>query len=98
MLSGDDVKKIALLARLNVGEAEVARFQKQLTSILDYVGQLEKVDVAAVAPTSHAQGTSNVFRDDLATQTLTGQDVVAMAPASSGTYIKVPIIIDQESE
>ena len=96
MLGSDEIKKLAMLARLNVTEAEASKLQTQLGSILGYIGQFDKVDVAAVAPTSHAQADNNVFRDDRAVQSLSSRDVTSMAPDSSGNYIRVPIIIEQE--
>lgn len=43
----EDVKKLAALARLEVPEAELPAFVKEFDAILEYVGQLESLDIAA---------------------------------------------------
>ena len=96
MISDDDIKKLALLARLYVSEEEASRLPGQLGAILDYFGELKAYDVSNVAATSHAQGLTNVFRDDQNVASLSSKDVVKMAPDISGTFIRVPIIIDHE--
>ncbi len=63
-LSTDDVRHIAKLARLDLEEAEVAQFAGQLTSILEYVGQLQAVDTKGVEPTAQVTGLVNSLRAD----------------------------------
>jgi len=62
-----DIKKIehlAGLALLELTNNEKKKFSEQLSSILDYVNQLEKVDTKNVEPTSHITGLENVTRPD----------------------------------
>lgn len=53
MISQEDTKHIAKLARLGLKEIEIKKFQKDLSSILDYFNSLKKVDVSNVEPTFH---------------------------------------------
>ncbi len=65
MLTIDEVKHIAKLAKLNLTDDEVKMFQKQLSSILDYVKQLDEVDTDNVAPTFQVnKNVKNVFHKD----------------------------------
>lgn len=64
ILSQDQVKRVAQLAGLELTEKEVAKFQKQLSQILDYVDQLNEVNAKGVEPTSQVTGLENVFRED----------------------------------
>lgn len=48
-ISADDVRHIARLARLDLSEQEVERFEAELSKILDYVAQLEEVETEAAA-------------------------------------------------
>ncbi|MDP2664107.1 MAG: Asp-tRNA(Asn)/Glu-tRNA(Gln) amidotransferase subunit GatC, partial [bacterium] len=48
MISKEEVKHIAKLARLGLSDKEIGKFQKDLSSILDYVEKLKKVDVSGV--------------------------------------------------
>ena len=59
-----DVRYIARLARLELSDDEVSRFQSQLGDVLTYVEALRKVDVSGVEPTAHASAVFNVFRPD----------------------------------
>jgi aspartyl-tRNA(Asn)/glutamyl-tRNA(Gln) amidotransferase subunit C len=63
-LTRDDVLKLARLARLNLTEAEIEMFSKELTDVLQYVEQLKTVDVEGFRPTSQVTGLTNVMRDD----------------------------------
>jgi aspartyl-tRNA(Asn)/glutamyl-tRNA(Gln) amidotransferase subunit C len=64
-LSTDDVRHIAKLARLDVSEAEVEQFSRQLTSILEYVDTLKKVDTTGIEPTAQVADLQNALRPDV---------------------------------
>ncbi len=59
-----DVKHVAKLANLPLSEEEEKKFGTQLTAILDYVSELQKVDVSGVTPTNQVNGLINVSRED----------------------------------
>ena len=63
-LSSDQVRHIAKLARLNVSDAEVKKFGKELSSILDYIDRLQEVDTKNVEPLKSITGISNAERED----------------------------------
>ena len=96
VLDQEGIIKLGRLARLEVGPEEAARLSSQLSEILGYVKQLDKFDVANIAATSHVHGSYNVFADDEVTQLMDSDTVKSIAPDSSGRFIRVPIIIDQE--
>lgn len=64
MLSKDEVKHIANLARLGLTETELKKYEKELSSIFDYIGKLEEIDLSDVEPTSHPLKIENVVRKD----------------------------------
>jgi len=64
MLSEEQVKHIAKLARISLTEAEVKKFSAQLSGILDYVAILNEIDTQNVEPTSQVTGLENVMRED----------------------------------
>lgn len=96
MLSKDDVYKIAKLGQLSLSEAEAETYAKKLSSILDYMKQLETIDVKDVQPMSHVHGSTNVMREDKIEPTMPTDDALKNAPDISGKYLRVPLIIDQE--
>lgn len=63
-LTQDDVLKLAQLARLSLTDDEVEEFRRELSAILEYVRQLQTVDVSGLEPTTQVSGLTNVMRDD----------------------------------
>ena len=64
-ISAEEIKKIALLSRLEVKEDQMETVGKQLNDILSYMDLLSQVDVTDVKPTAHAVSMSNVMSDDV---------------------------------
>ena len=96
MLSLEDVRRIASLARLELSPEEERLFAGQLSAILDYVRQLEELDVSAVEPMTHAlaAGEAPGLRPDEVRESLDPERVLAGAPAREGTAFQVPRIIE----
>jgi aspartyl-tRNA(Asn)/glutamyl-tRNA(Gln) amidotransferase subunit C len=89
-----DVRYVAQLARLDLSDAEVAKFQAQLGQVLAYVEQLKELDVTGVEPTAHAQQVTNVFRADEPRPGLEQAAALANAPRSVNSLIVVPKVIE----
>ena len=95
-MNEEDVRKLAHLARLEIDPAEIAATAEKLGSILNYVRQLDKVNVEDIEPMSHVQGVMNVFRADQVVPSMAIEEALLNAPDRSGRFIRVPIIIEQE--
>jgi len=94
-LTREEVRRIARLARLEVAPEEEARLAQQLSAILDYVKQLEALDVSGVEPMTHALAEGAVpLREDEVAESLAPEQALANAPARAGTCFKVPRIIE----
>jgi aspartyl-tRNA(Asn)/glutamyl-tRNA(Gln) amidotransferase subunit C len=91
-----DVKKTALLARLNLKPDEAERLQKDLESILEYVKKLQALDTSEVPPTSHVLDLENVFRPDVATESGVREKALRHAPQRDGNFFKVPKVVEKE--
>ena len=63
-LTRDDVLKLARLARLDLDEAEIEQFRAEMSDILQFVEQLQSVDVEGLEPTHQVTGLTNVTRPD----------------------------------
>lgn len=87
-----DVRYVADLARLNLSDAEAATFQKQLSDILGYVAQLEKIDVSNVPAFSGP--VINNLRPDVAGESLPVELALSNAPQQDNNLIVVPKIIE----
>jgi len=93
-LSRETVERVALLARLKLADGEIDDYVRKLGQILDYVEQLNEVNTDDVEPMVHAVELSNVFRDDVAQESLPRPMALANAPKSDGRYFLVPQILD----
>ena len=89
-----DVRYTAQLARLNLSEQEIAKFQAQLVQVLEYVEKLKAVDVTSVEPTAHANEVVNVFRTDESRPWFTPQEALANAPRQANQLFIVPKVIE----
>lgn len=94
-LSTEEVRRIAALARLRLSPAEESRLAGELSAILDYVRQLEELDVSDVEPMTHALAAGETpFREDAVLPGLSTDEALANAPARAGTCFQVPRIIE----
>jgi aspartyl-tRNA(Asn)/glutamyl-tRNA(Gln) amidotransferase subunit C len=65
MIDKEQVMRIAKLARLELKEEEIAKYQQDLSEILDYFDTLKKVSANDVEPMLHSATQENIVRDDV---------------------------------
>ena len=88
-----DVEAIALLARLALSDEEVARLQRDLGSILEYIETLRELDVSGVEPMTHAVPMDCPLREDAAGPSLPVDEALAAAPRRDGDFFAVPHLL-----
>lgn len=93
MLSTEEVKKVAQLARIELSDTEVEKFQQDLSSILDYVEELKAVDTEGLEIVSSVTGLENVQREDKAVLVEYQEEIMANAPERKDKYYKVKSIL-----
>ena len=94
MLSRDDVRRIAELARIEVPEEGVAALQQSLNGILGLIEQMRAVDTAGVEPMAHAVDMTQRLRDDRVTESDQHELFQSSAPqVEDGLYL-VPKVIE----
>jgi len=64
MLKKEDIVHIATLARIGLKDAEIEKYQRELSLILDYFKKLENADTENIQPIGHITGVDNVLRID----------------------------------
>jgi aspartyl-tRNA(Asn)/glutamyl-tRNA(Gln) amidotransferase subunit C len=89
-----DVRYVAHLARLHLTEEEITKFQSQLGKVLDYVAELNEVDVTGVEPTAHTNPVVNVLRPDVAIPWFTTREALANAPQSNSDLFIVTKVVE----
>jgi len=89
-ISRDEVLHVARLARLELTDDEVARFQEQLSAILEAVSKVSELDLADVPATAHPLEIANAWAEDEPHECLPLDEVFANAPDRDGDYFRVP--------
>jgi len=89
-LSTDQVKHIAKLARLSLSDLEIEKYSKDLNQILAYVEQLQELDTQDVEPMLGAVQNQKALREDIVINSGLQEKMLANAPDSEDTAIKVP--------
>lgn len=97
-LSREDVAYVAMLARLGLTEAEITRMQDQLTSILEHIAAIDRLDTDAIPPTAQVIALSNVMRPDIAADSLPRATVLANAPRQTDGFFEVHAILGSSDE
>ena len=93
-LTPDDVKGIARLARLSIAEQDIPAYAKNLSSILEFVAQLDQVDTSKVAPMAHPLDMSQRLRQDVVTEQVDRERYQENAPqVEAGLYL-VPKVVE----
>lgn len=93
-LNYNEVKRLALLARLGLSDVETERFREQLSNILESFEILQRVDTSDVLPTSHSIALENVLREDEAASSLSVEDALNNAPEHEDNYFKVRAVLE----
>jgi aspartyl-tRNA(Asn)/glutamyl-tRNA(Gln) amidotransferase subunit C len=89
-ITRDEVLHVARLARLELSDDEVAKFQEQLSDILEAVSKVSELDLSDVPPTAHPLEIANAWAEDEPRPSLTLDEVFANAPDREGDYFRVP--------
>lgn len=93
-LTREDVLKLARLSRLSLTDEEVDEYLKELQSVLQYVEQLQDVDVSGLEPTSQVTGLTNVMREDsVKDYGVSREDLLRLAPNAQDEQLKVKRMI-----
>lgn len=93
-LSQEEVRHIALLARVGLTEADVERFREQLSNILENFKVLQQVDTTDVPPTAQSITLGNVMRDDVPTSSCSQQEILANAPRQEEGFFRVRAVLE----
>jgi aspartyl-tRNA(Asn)/glutamyl-tRNA(Gln) amidotransferase subunit C len=88
------VRRIARLARIKVTDEEAKALEKELSGILDWVKQLDEVDVGNVEPMTRVIPMTLRKRDDKVTDGEIPEQVLANAPQREGDFFVVPKVVE----
>ena len=89
-ITRDEVLHVAALARLDLADDEVGKFQEQLSEILGAVSKVSELDLRDVPPTAHPLSIQNAWAEDVPRPCLPLDDVFANAPDREDDLFRVP--------
>jgi aspartyl-tRNA(Asn)/glutamyl-tRNA(Gln) amidotransferase subunit C len=90
------VAKVAKLARLRLSDDELQQATHQLGDMLDHFADIDALDLEGVEPMTHPTPIANVMREDVETDCLDRDEVLAAAPDAEDGRFRVPPIIGLE--
>lgn len=98
-LSPADVEHVAELARIGLSEDERDRLREQLSSILEHIDVLNRLDTGDIPPTAQVLPMVNVLRADEVRASLTQEEALANAPhAADGFFVVQAVLTGEEDE
>ena len=97
-LSIADVEHVATLARLGLSQDEKERLSQQLSSILEHISVLNRLDVSQIPPTAQVIEVANVLRDDDIRPSLPREAILANAPRSVDGFFAVQAVLGGSEE
>lgn len=93
MIDENTVKHVAETARIDLTDAEVSTFARELKDVLDSFKILDEVDVEDLEPSFHPIRTENVLRDDVVEECLDKETIFKLACHKEDEHFKVPRIV-----
>jgi aspartyl-tRNA(Asn)/glutamyl-tRNA(Gln) amidotransferase subunit C len=93
-ITGDEVERVARLARLRLTDEERETMTLQLDAILGYMDKLNVLDTAGIEPTTTVIPMVSVMREDIVHPSLSQEEALANAPDREDVFFRVPRIIE----
>ena len=92
-----DVRQVAKLAHLEITDDEVALYTPQMAKIVQYVEQLNVLDIEGIEPMLgglSAEGSdTEAGRDDVVRDSLSQNDALSQAPSAVAGHFHVPKVL-----
>jgi aspartyl-tRNA(Asn)/glutamyl-tRNA(Gln) amidotransferase subunit C len=90
VIEREQVLHVAKLARLSFSDEEIDRLAPELSKIVEYVEQMDRLDLEGVEPTSHVVELQNVLREDVPRPSLPKERALEQAPDAADGGFRVP--------
>ncbi|TMG70360.1 MAG: Asp-tRNA(Asn)/Glu-tRNA(Gln) amidotransferase subunit GatC [Chloroflexi bacterium] len=94
-LSKDEVRHVAMLARLGLEPGEEDFYAGQLSGILEHIDRLQQLDTEDIPPTAQVVEIASRLREDEPRPCLSQEEALANAPAAVDGFFRVPSIQEE---
>lgn len=88
------VLKVAKLARLKVDDTRATEMADRLSSLFDWIEQLQAVNTDGVEPMTNVSGQAAFRRGDVANDGFKQADILANAPDAAEGFFVVPKVVE----
>ena len=93
-LNSEEVRHIAVLARVGMSDDEIERMRDEMSHILENFDVLSQVDTEGVEVTGHVAGLTTVMRKDEIARSSPVEDVLSNAPSKESDFIRVRAVFE----
>jgi aspartyl-tRNA(Asn)/glutamyl-tRNA(Gln) amidotransferase subunit C len=94
-LSKDEVRHVAMLARIGLEPGDEEFYAEQLSGILGHIDRLKELDTGSIPPTAQVVEVTNELREDEPRASLTQDEALSNAPVKVNGYFRVPSIQEE---
>jgi len=95
-LTKEEVAHIAELAHLALSDEALAQYQEQLSTVLQYIEQIQALDTDAIPPTATVLPLRSVLREDEPGEVLPRSEALSNAPEAEVDCFFVPPVMVKE--
>jgi aspartyl-tRNA(Asn)/glutamyl-tRNA(Gln) amidotransferase subunit C len=93
-LSKEEIKKLAILARINLTPEEEDRYAETISAVLEYMKILNEINTAEVEPTFQVTGLENIVREDMAIESKNREKLLKQMPKFESEELVVPGVFE----
>lgn len=93
-VSKEEVKHLAKLSKLKFSDVELEKFTSDISNIVEFANQLDKINVDEVKPTAHILDLKNVLRKDEIKPSFNREEMLKNAPSKDAGCISVPKVME----
>ena len=94
-LSKDEVRHVAMLARIGLEPGDEEFYAGQLSGILSHIDRLQQLDTEDIPPTAQVVEIASRLREDEPRPSLTQEEALANAPVAVNGMFRVPSIQEE---
>jgi aspartyl-tRNA(Asn)/glutamyl-tRNA(Gln) amidotransferase subunit C len=93
-ISREEIKHLAKLSNITLSKDEESSLGKELENIIDYISQLDELDVEDVEPTYQVFDMETVWREDeIEEQQALRYDLLSLTKETENNQIKIPKVL-----
>lgn len=95
VISIDEVKRVAKLARVKLTAEEEEKFASQLSPVIGHIDNLNRLDTTTTLSTAQVTNLSNIIRQDVPIESFTQVQALSSTDHTSNGYFVMPKTIDK---